>query len=214
MIPGLLLIALLAPALDDRPGPDGKDAPPRLTVQKANAVEPDESSLLEIRRVYVDHLTGGESAAQIRDLIIAALQNSRLFVITENEQRADTFLRGAAEDLLYTDKFSSSEGISTHRNISGSESNSTGYGASRNISGQRRSIGVGIGENESTHIEERKHEAMATVRLINKDGDVIWSTTQESLGGKFRGASADVADRIAKQLAADIERARKVRRSP
>jgi hypothetical protein len=50
---------------------------------------------------------------------------------------------------------------------------------------------------------------MATVRLVNKDGDVMWSTTQESNGAKFRGASADVADKITKQLAADLERLRK-----
>jgi len=50
---------------------------------------------------------------------------------------------------------------------------------------------------------------MATVRLVNKDGDVIWSTTQESLGGKFRGASADVADKVMRQLIADVEKAKK-----
>jgi len=43
---------------------------------------------------------------------------------------------------------------------------------------------------------------------VNKDGDVIWSTTQESNGAKFRGASADVADKITKQLEADYQRAR------
>ena len=37
---------------------------------------------------------------------------------------------------------------------------------------------------------------MAAVRLVNKEGDVIWATTQESLGAKFRGASMDVADKI------------------
>ncbi len=72
-----------------------------------------------------------------------------------------------------------------------------------------RSLSAGVGENESTKIKERKHEAMATVRLVNKDGDVMWSTTQESNGAKFRGASADVADKITKQLAADVERLRK-----
>jgi len=45
-------------------------------------------------------------------------------------------------------------------------------------------------------------------RLVNREGDVIWSTTQESLGAKFRGASADVADKITKQLVEDFRRAR------
>jgi len=34
---------------------------------------------------------------------------------------------------------------------------------------------------------------------------VIWSTTQESPGAKFRGASADVAAKIAHQLIIDFD---------
>ena len=73
-----------------------------------------------------------------------------------------------------------------------------------------RSLTSGIGDNESTKIKERKHEAMATVRLVNKDGDVMWSTTQESNGAKSQGASADVADKITRQLAMDVDRLRKI----
>jgi hypothetical protein len=62
-------------------------------------------------------------------------------------------------------------------------------------------------------IQERKHEASASVRLVNRDGDVIWSTTQESQGAKFRSASADVAEKIARQLSQDLERARRSRPS-
>ena len=47
-----------------------------------------------------------------------------------------------------------------------------------------------------------------SIRLVNADGDVLWSTTQESSGGKFRGAMADVADKITRQLAADTRKAR------
>jgi hypothetical protein len=176
--------------------------------------DPDETALLTVHRVYVDRLTGGETAAQLRDLIISALQGTKLFVITENEQRADSFIRGSAEDLLYTDKFSSSEGINARSNSSESSNISSGSSWYKSGSGQSLSTGAGIGENDSVHIEERKHEAMATVRLVNRDGDVLWSTTQESLGGKFKGASADVADKIARQLAADIERTRRARRLP
>ena len=66
---------------------------------------------------------------------------------------------------------------------------------------------MGVGENESEKITERKHEAMAAVRLVDANGDVIWSTTQESQGGKFKGASADVADKVVRQLVSDMERA-------
>jgi altronate dehydratase len=71
--------------------------------------------------------------------------------------------------------------------------------------------GLGVGDSELSHIEERKHESVAAVRLVNKDGDVIWSTTQESQGAKFHRASTDVADRIAKKLVEDYERAKKLK---
>ena len=58
---------------------------------------------MSIKRIYVDRLTGGETAAQMRDLIIASLHGSKLFVMTENAERADAVMRGAAEDLVYTD---------------------------------------------------------------------------------------------------------------
>jgi len=163
---------------------------------------PDELSgqIVTVRRVFVDRLTGGETAAQMRDLLISSLQNAKLFVLTENAERADAFLRGAAEDLVYTDAFSSSEGT----NVRGAVGESSGTGRTRNSN----SASLTVGDREALSIRERKHEALATVRLVNKDGDVIWSTTQESTGAKFRGASADVADKITKQLVADYERRR------
>lgn len=173
------------------------------SAQPASRAE-DSGQLLTIKRVFVDRLTGGDSAAQLRDLIIASLQNTRLFVITENQERADAIIRGAAEDLVFTDTFNSSDGINANAGISlgsGSGNKSTRSGS--------RYLSTGVSDHESADFKERKHEALATVRLVNKDGDVIWSTTQESLGGKFRGASADVADKIAKQLTADFERVRK-----
>jgi hypothetical protein len=37
---------------------------------------------------------------------------------------------------------------------------------------------------------------------------LIWSSTQESQGAKFLSASEDVAEKVAKQLAADYRRER------
>jgi hypothetical protein len=160
--------------------------------------------LLSIKRVYVDRLTGGETAAQMRDLIISSLHGAKLYVLTENQERADAILRGAAEDLIYTDQFQSSDSVDLRSGVSSGSRGGRSY-----ASGSRSAaISVGVGDKDSTDIHERKHEALATVRLVNKDGDVIWSTTQDSDGAKFRGASADVADKIAKQLTADVERVR------
>jgi len=159
-------------------------------------------SLLDVRRIYVDKLSGGAQAEALRELIIAGLNSTKLFVLTDNEARADAVLKGAGDDNTFTDTFDTYEGNSGHDSI-GKSTNAltTKIGA---LSG-----GSAISDNESHHSRERKHEAYASVRLCNKDGDVLWSTTQESLGAKFRGASADVAAKIAHQMLMDYERTRK-----
>jgi hypothetical protein len=182
------------------------------------------AQLLVIRRVYVDRLNGGETAVQMRDMIIGSLERSKLFVITENQERADAILRGSAEDLIFTDSFSASEGVNVRANVG---VNNSGYAVGNTVEPNGRtgttrlgtvregvSAGAGVGENESLHTQERKHEATASVRLVSKDGDVIWSATEESFGGKFRGASADVAERITRQLLSDYERARRAQGDP
>jgi hypothetical protein len=156
--------------------------------------------LLEIRRVYVDRLTGGETAAQMRDILFSSLESSKLFVLTENQERADAILKGAAEDMVFTEVHTSSDSLNARANM----------GSGRTSTKGSNSAGVGFGESESEHSAERRHEAIAAVRLVNKEGDVIWATTQESLGAKFRGASADVADKITARLKEDFERARRL----
>ncbi|HJT88590.1 MAG TPA: hypothetical protein VJ732_12055 [Bryobacteraceae bacterium] len=171
-------------------------APPSSSIEEAGLRQ-----LRAIHRVYVDRLTGGETAAQMRDILISSLEGAKLFIVTENPDRADAILRGAAEDLVFTDVHSSSESLDARAN----------FGSGRSSGNSRsRYGGVGVGENESERSAERRHEAIAAVRLVNKDGDVIWSTTQESLGAKFRGSSADVADKITARLKEDLERARKL----
>jgi hypothetical protein len=169
--------------------------------------------LLTVRRVFVDRFSGGETAAQLRDMIVNGLESSKLFVITENQEKADAILRGSGEDLVFTDTHSSSDSVNVHSSMSSTqeEEDTALRGGTRSDGRLNRSMGLGAGESESSHSVERRHEANAAVRLVSKEGDVIWSTTQESLGGKFRGASADVADKITKRLMEDYERARKLR---
>jgi hypothetical protein len=173
-----------------------------LSCNGEEAAPPPPAPLASVKRIYVDRLTGGETAAQMRDMIISSLQTAKLFVVTENQERADAILRGAAEDLVYTDKFNSSDSLSAHGTVS------TGADSRGSLRTGGKYAGVSLGQNESSHIEERKHEATAAVRLVDRNGDVIWSTTQESGGGKFRGASADVADRITRQLVIDFQKSR------
>ncbi|HEY6393041.1 MAG TPA: hypothetical protein VIX89_17300 [Bryobacteraceae bacterium] len=193
---GVLFLALTLLANQEAAdkSPDTRDKSPE-----------DESAgkLAKVRRIYVDILTGGDTALQIRDLLMTSLQRSKQFLITEDEEKADATLKGTGSDQVFTDTFQSSEGINAHSQVGG------GVNGSTRTNGTARYAGMSVGETESRHTQERKHEAIATVRLVSKDGDVIWSATAESLGGKFVGASADVADKIAKRLAADYAAARK-----
>lgn len=161
--------------------------------------------LTTVRRVYVDKLTGTTSE-QIRDLLMASLQSSKLFIVTENAARADVTLRGTAEDLIYNDTFQSSDGVDMRGNLS------TGSGSGKTR--QSRTNGLSVGDRESIRFSDRRHEAVVSLRLVNKEGDVIWSTTQESRGGKFRGAAAEVAEKVARQLMVDFEKAKKGPETP
>ncbi|HSM77617.1 MAG TPA: hypothetical protein VLT57_08330 [Bryobacteraceae bacterium] len=198
---------LLLPVCEEPPA----RALPARTAAAAKAV-PEESpeaetqaELAGVRRIYVDILTGGEAALKFRDMIISSLEQSKAFLITENQDKADAILKGAADDQVFTDRHETSDGLTAHANLG----KSSGWHSRFTGSNSSESSGLGVGEHESSRVEERQHEAFAALRLVNPDGDVIWSSTQESVGGKFTGASADVADRVARQLVEDYRRAKR-----
>ncbi len=173
----------------------------------ALAVElhPPEVTLARVRRIYVDQLGGGKESDQMRDMLIAALQNAGMFVITENPERAGASLKGSGDDKVFEEQHNTSDSIGFHTADASGTRNAVSIGTS---SSSNKSLSAGITESETSHIQERRHEAQASVRLVAADGDVIWSTTQESKGGKFRGAMADVADRIARRLIEETLKAR------
>ena len=161
--------------------------------------------LARVRRLYVEPLAGGAIAVQMRDMLIAAVENSGFYTLTEDPANADATLRGSAEDQIFTENHNTSDSIGVTSNAS----RSTGSRANTAAANSAASASLGVNQHESSHIQERRHEAAASVRLVDREGDVIWSTTQESSGGKFRGAMADVADKVARSL---IEQTRHVRK--
>lgn len=160
--------------------------------------------LVSVRTVYVDELNGADGSVQIRDMIIGSLHRARLFVITEDQEKADAYLRGTAEDLIYSESLSQRQGLNVRGSVSRSQRDS---GDSKYNSGS-----FGIGETDSTLRRERKHEAIAAVRLVLRNGEVIWSTVQESAGAKYRGAAADVAEKVAGELVAAFRNAKQAMR--
>jgi hypothetical protein len=204
----LVLGALLFGPADSIPAPAPAAPPASSAALETSGLR----QLLTLRRVFVDRFSGGETAAQMRDMIINGLEGSKLFTITENQEKADAILRGSGEDLVFNETHTSSDSLNVHSSMSSSQSEEDAAlrGGTRTDDRATRSMGLGAGDSESSHSVERRHEANAAVRLVTKDGDVIWSTTQESMGGKFRGASSDVADKITKRLTEDYERAQKL----
>ena len=53
-----------------------------------------------------------------------------------------------------------------------------------------------------------------TKRLVDKDGEILWATSLESTGGKTKGAIGDAAERAARKLLRDLERAEKQNAPP
>ncbi len=186
---GRLLLALLLPAA------------------AGSAEQPLENAQLrklrDVKIVYVDVLNGKQGSVQIRDMIIGSLHRTSLFTVTEDEEIADAYLRGSAEDLVFSEYFASREGLQVRGSAASSrrdEEESTFDSSS-----------FGIGDTDTSSRRERKHEASAAVRLVLRNGEVIWSTTQESGGGKYRGPAADVAEKVARELEKTVRAAREMR---
>jgi len=87
-----ILIAAAAAQAADRAIPAVvSPAPPAPSIEEDSLRQ-----LLGVRRIFVDRLTGGETAAQMRDLLVSSLEGVKLFVLTDNQERADAFLRGVS----------------------------------------------------------------------------------------------------------------------
>jgi hypothetical protein len=155
--------------------------------------------------VYVEELRGADGREQIRDMLIGSLQRTGLFIITEDQENAGAYLRGSAEDLIFTEVYRQRDGIQVRGAVSGSDRDSEGS--------EFNSNSFGIGDTDESYRREQKHEAMAAVRLVLRDGEVVWSTTQESTGAKYRGPAADVAEKVAKDLLRAHEQARELSRA-
>lgn len=184
---------------------------PKPVKKKSPTTDDDEpADLTAVRRVYVDKFGGGATSDLLREMVISSLQNSRLFKVTENEENADAVLKGSAEADTFRDIHISSETANLHNGGSRTTSRSVSGPFSTHDT-ESAANNNGTSESSSTHTEERQHEASAAVRLVMKNGDVVWSTTQESLGAKFRGASADVADKITRQLVLDWQKAKRAK---
>ena len=189
---------------------DKPAAPPcnNLPAGMASAQHP--TQLNEVKRIFVESFGDDIVSKEMQSMLVSSLVSSKRFTVTEDRGRADAVLKGVALEKTSHELHAYGEGTavgsaagSHHGDLSGSVVDGNG-----SISG---SSGGGFSAssaaiNDSSVNTETVDRARVSVRLVNSDGDVIWTTTQESKGAKYKGASADVADLCVKQLVRDIER--------
>ena len=158
------------------------------------------AKLVSVKRVYVDSFGDDSVSKSLQAMVINALDESKRFIVTENKEKADAILKGRSIESTSQEVHATGSGTRVAA-AGGSESSSPGGGGHGGFAAKA------MGIDDSTLSTETITEARLAVRLVSSDGDVIWSTTQESKGAKFKGASADVADKIVKQLLHDLDKA-------
>ncbi len=156
--------------------------------EKPNAKPANESGLdpriLQVKRICVEAFGQDSLGIQVQEMVIAKLFASKRFSLTENCERADVILKGSITE--------------RNESKSGSESEGVGFGAS------------GSGNvHESLSSSEIRQQAVVTLRVVDREGDILWATSQESAGGKTKGAIALAAERAVRRLLRDIEKAEK-----
>lgn len=154
-------------------------------------------NLKDVRRICIEDFEGGEGSNQLRALFIDKLNKTGLFVVTENPDLADAYVRGFGRYGVYEE----SHELAESQAVRSSASASTG-GYTRN----RVSTGSSVAVNDSTRLRQdvRRNEALLSIRIVNYDGDILWSGSAHSAGGKYKNATIDVAERLAASVCSKL----------
>jgi curli biogenesis system outer membrane secretion channel CsgG len=161
------------------------------------------AKLSAVKRIYVESFGDDEISKTLQAMVINALDETKRFIVTENKDRADAVLKGHSLEKTSQEVHATGEGTQVAAAAGSHSAQVSPYGGSAHGGFAGKALGI----EDSKLSTETINDARLAVRLVSKDGDVIWSTTQESTGAKFKGASADVADKVAKQLLRDIDKA-------
>jgi hypothetical protein len=131
-------------------------------------------------------------------MAFAALFAAKRFVLLEKCEKADATLKGAVLDAMEQRSRSESEGMGfgavAGAGRAGSAGASAGFG------------GVSGSAAESLASSETRRQASVTLRLVNAEGRVLWAYTQDSAGGKTKGAVADAVERAIRQFLRETAR--------
>jgi hypothetical protein len=170
--------------------------------------------LLQAKRIYVDSFGEDPQSKSLAAMVLDAIRTGRKFIVTENRERADLILKGAALEKT-TQEFHALGSSTSVAGAAGGHSSTVsgsaiqaGTAGSASVSGSSRGgfAARSAAIEDSQASTETIENARVAVRLVTPDGDVVWSTTQESRGAKYKSATADVADKVVKELAREVER--------
>ena len=200
MFAATILLLLLLQAVQPAP-----QTTPPATRPAAADVSQLSAKLTAVKRIYVDSFGDDVVSRQIQAMVISSLAETKRFIITENKDKADAILRGTALEKTSQEAYSFGQGSAAKTASGGYSASATPLSASAS-GGFHAAAAAAEDTNSST---ETQNDARVAVRLVSSDGDVIWTTKQESKGAKYKGASADVADKVAKQLLRDLEKLEK-----
>jgi curli biogenesis system outer membrane secretion channel CsgG len=220
MVASLLLVGMLFQAPPANTQPAGKppatgsavvSRPPQstpVTARQPDVVDPTE--LLKVKRIYVDSFGDDLISKEMQSMIVSALVATKRFKVTENRERADAILKGVALEKSAQEihAYGEATAVGGASGSSSSSVNGTFVNGAGSVSGSSSGgfVARHMATSDSSLNTETINEARVAVRLVNPDGDVIWTSTQESKGAKYKGSSADVADKCIKQLLRDVEK--------
>lgn len=216
MIITIVAVLLVSTAQAAQPSTQQVSPPPSQTqtsagpaTSQSSATSEKVSRLSKVRRIYVESFGDDPISQQMQAMVISSLTESQRFTVTEEKSKADAVLKGATTQKSSQEVHAYGSGTAVGTAHGGSHASVSGSGGSIYGTASGGFAAAGSAINDSSVNTETIDSAHASVRLVDPDGDVIWTTTQESTGAKFKGASADVADKIAKQLIRDAEKADK-----
>lgn len=178
MLVQLLVASLLLQAAANSPAAKPPVTQAAIAATKDGDTTDDPTALLKVKRIYVESFGDDIISKELQSMIVSSLVATKRFKVTENHERADATLKGVAIAASSNELHAYSEGTLAGR----------------------------AAISDSSAHTETVEAAKLSVRLVDPAGDVIWTSTQESKGAKYKGASADVADKCVKQLLHDIEK--------
>ena len=205
---GLIVFAMVASAIGQTlPAPTPQNTQANATSQLDAELT---DKLLKAKRIYLDSFGEDPINKALQAMVLDAIRASKRFIVTENKEKADLILRGAALEKTTQEAHALGSATSVATAAGGHSASisgtSTPVGGSISGSSSGGFVARQMGIEDSQASVETINDARVAVRLVSSDGDVVWSTTQESKGGKYKGAMADAADKIVKQLLRDLEK--------